>query len=29
MAGVPCPACRQPLGLTLQFIIQNPKIKYN
>ena len=26
MSGVPCPACRQPLGLTLQFIIQNPKM---
>ena len=25
MAGVPCPSCKNPIGLTLEFIIINPK----
>ena len=24
MAGVPCPSCKNPIGLTLEFIIRNP-----
>jgi len=26
MAGVPCPSCRNPIGLTLEFIIRNPRM---
>ena len=26
MAGVPCPSCKNPIGLTLEFIINNPKM---
>ena len=26
MASIPCPSCKQPLGLTLEFIIKHPKM---
>jgi len=27
MNGVPCPSCKYPIGLTLEFIINNPVSK--
>ena len=27
MAGIPCPSCKQSIGLTLDFIMKHPKMQ--